>query len=50
MNDKKTIDVIAVMIYNLGVVTITALSIYYISGWMFFLLFALMSIRNKDKE
>ena len=50
MNDNKTIDVIAVLIYNLGVVAITALSIYYICGWMFFLLIALMNISNKDKE
>lgn len=43
-------DIPALCVYNLAVVAITAVSVYYISGWMFALMMAVMSIKHDDKK
>lgn len=47
MSDKA---VMMVLLYNMVVVVSTCLSVYYISGWMIFMLLAYVSIEyKKDK-
>ena len=47
MSDKVLVMII---LYNLVVVVATCLSVYYISGWMVFMLLAYISIEyKKDK-
>lgn len=45
------VEFIALLIYNAVVVIVTALSVYYVSGWMFFLLAAAMKPKGyKDGD
>lgn len=38
----------SLMIYNAIVVVATAFSVYYVSGWMFFLILAVMKYTNEE--
>ena len=47
---NKELIPIAVLCYNTIVVICTLLGVYFISGWMFFLLMALMKLSSEGKD
>lgn len=49
-DQTSTAVIIAMLVYNAIVVVCTLAGVYYISGWMIFLLLALMNAKTGDKE
>lgn len=50
MTTKNTMLIVGTFVYNSIVVVATAVSVYYISGWMFFLLLALANVKTSTRD